>query len=183
MASWSCSKCGEVHDSVPDSYVVDAPWPWFIAPPGSRTHPSLLSGDECILNGKDFFVSGCLEIPIIGRETPFVWGIWVSLSRAKFERQRTLVSDPSRVNELAYFGWLSSRIQIYPDTLLLKTHVHSRPVGMKPYIELEPTEHPLAVEQRNGISEERFQQIAEAMQHEWLHPEWNRGDGVDGSRL
>jgi hypothetical protein len=49
--------------------------------------------------------------------------------------------------------------------MILKTRVHSRNVGMAPYIELEPTEHPLAVEQRRGISPNRVWEIAELMQH------------------
>jgi hypothetical protein len=61
---------------------------------------------------------------------------------------------------------------MYPDTLLLKTHVHSR-VGMRPCIELEPTNHPLAVEQRVGISGERVREIAELFEHKWLHPQWD----------
>ncbi len=43
--------------------------------------------------------------------------------------------------------------------------VHTRPVGARPLIELEPTDHPLAVEQRDGISWDRIQQIAELARH------------------
>lgn len=50
-------------------------------------------------------------------------------------------------------------------TLGVKTHVHTEPVGTRPHIVLEPTEHPLAVEQRTGITVERVQRIAEAILH------------------
>ncbi len=73
-----------------------------------------------------------------------------------------------------YFGWLCSRLQIYPDTLLLKTHVHPRAAGTRPYIELEPTDHPLAVEQRNGITSARVREIGELVEHKWLHRDWGR---------
>jgi hypothetical protein len=55
------------------------------------------------------------------------------------------------------FGWLSTSIPCYPETINLKTMVHTRSVGVRPYIELEPTEHqhPLAIEQREGIAIER----------------------------
>jgi hypothetical protein len=36
--------------------------------------------------------------------------------------------------------------------LSLKTMVHTQPVGVRPSIELEPTDHPLAIEQREGIT-------------------------------
>lgn len=32
---------------------------------------------------------------------------------------------------------------------------------MAPYVELEPTDHPLAIEQRNGITLERVKEIQE----------------------
>jgi integrase len=41
------------------------------------------------------------------------------------------------------------------------------------YKELEPTDHPLAVEQRQGIGQNRVRDIAELIQHRWLHPEWD----------
>ena len=47
-------------------------------------------------------------------------------------------------------NWL--RLPCYPDTVNLKTNVHTRAVGERPFIDVEPTDHPLAVEQRNGIT-------------------------------
>ncbi|WP_430001461.1 DUF2199 domain-containing protein [Metabacillus fastidiosus] len=42
------------------------------------------------------------------------------------------------------FGWLSNSIPCYPGSINLKTIVYTRSVGVRHYIELEPTEHPLA---------------------------------------
>ncbi len=78
------------------------------------------------------------------------------------------------MNEPPYFGWLSTRIDcFYPDTAALKTNVRSRRVGDRPFVELEPTEHPLSKEQRGGLTAARLVQIAELIQHGWKHPEWN----------
>ena len=50
-------------------------------------------------------------------------------------------------------NWLASRLGFYEeDTLSLKTRAHFRGDGMRPSIELEPTDHPFAVHQREGIS-------------------------------
>jgi hypothetical protein len=57
------------------------------------------------------------------------------------------------------------RIWLYPDTLNLKTMVHLRDGGIRPFVELEPTEHPLAVEQRTGITHDRVAEIYEKMLH------------------
>lgn len=68
--------------------------------------------------------------------------------------------------EEPYFGWLSTDLFLYsPSTINLKTHVHTRPIGQRLFIELEPTDHPLAVGQRTGIAMERVRKIAEAVLH------------------
>lgn len=65
------------------------------------------------------------------------------------------------------FGWLSTALPIYPlETLSLPTLVHTRPVGLRPLVELEPSDHPLAIEQRNGITRARVQELAEAILHD-----------------
>ena len=65
------------------------------------------------------------------------------------------------------FGCLTTELPIYPvSTLSLKTNVRTRPVGERPLIELEPTDHPLAVEQREGITLARVIEIAERVLHD-----------------
>ncbi len=171
LETWKCSRCGEVHSTIP-GYSFAAPWPWYTTPESERS-TSVLTDNECILLGEDYFVRGCIEIPVAGQNDPFIWGVWVSLSRDNFYRQQSLRKDPKRIEEPPYLGRLSSRIQVYPDTLLLKARVHSRSVGLAPFLELQPTNHPLAVEQRNGIDLDRVQEISELMEHRWLHPEWD----------
>ncbi|MFD7900376.1 DUF2199 domain-containing protein [Streptomyces sp. NPDC059743] len=42
---------------------------------------------------------------------------------------------------------ITTELPVYsPSTIGLKTHVHTTPVGERPFIELEPTDRPLAVE-------------------------------------
>ena len=64
-----------------------------------------------------------------------------------------------------FFGWLNAWLKPYPDTVSLKTMVHIRDSGIRPYIELQPTDHPLAVEQRNGITVERVAELYALMMH------------------
>ena len=134
MDNWKCSSCGEIHSGIP-GYGFDAPWPWYTTSEDERVASDILTADYCILRNEDFFVRACIEVSVIDQIEPFVWGVWVSLSHDNFERARDLAGDSNRRREPPYFGWLSSRIQIYPDTLLLKTHVHSRSVGTRPFVE------------------------------------------------
>jgi hypothetical protein len=65
--------------------------------------------------------------------------------------------------EAPKFGWLCNNISLYPPTMGLKTNLHLRGGGPRPSIELEPTDHPLAIEQRHGISLKRVEEIAAAL--------------------
>jgi hypothetical protein len=94
-----------------------------------------------------------------------VWTVWTSLSRQNFRRLLDHWDDSEREKEPPYFGWLCTLLPTYPDTLNLKTHVHTRTIGLRPFVELEPTDHPLAIEQSKGISTERVAAIAEAVLH------------------
>jgi hypothetical protein len=50
-------------------------------------------------------------------------------------------------------GRLSTVLPVYDEpTLDLRATVHAQPVGFRPHIRLEPTAHPLAVEQGRGIT-------------------------------
>lgn len=119
----------------------------------------VLTDDVCVLDEAHFFIYGCLEIPIVGEEDPFIWNVWVSLSADNFFKFIDLWDEPARVDLDPMFGWLSTELPIYPDTINLKTNVHMRGVGLRPLIELEPTNHPLAIEQRNGITRSRVDDI------------------------
>ena len=70
-------------------------------------------------------------------------------------------------NEPPFFGWLNTSLpnEIYPETLSLKTNVYLKNNNLRPFVHLEPTEHPLAIEQRTGITMERVKEIAEIIMH------------------
>lgn len=124
---------------------------------------SELTPDQCVIKDSHFFVHGLIEIPVHDSPDgePFSWGVWVSLSEANFGRMHDLWESPEREQELPYFGWLSTELSLYPEsTINLKTNVHTRAVGLRPLVELEPTDHPLAVEQREGITMARVREFA-----------------------
>ena len=63
------------------------------------------------------------------------------------------------------FGWLNAWLKPYPEMINLKTRAHLRDHGLRPLIQVEPTDHPLALEQRNGISIDRVAEIYATMMH------------------
>jgi hypothetical protein len=74
------------------------------------------------------------------------------LSKQNFLRYRGFLAQDPPEGEGPYFGWFSNRLPGYPDTLNLKTHLMLQRGGMRPLVQLEPTDHPLAVHQREGIN-------------------------------
>ena len=163
MPGYHCHRCGQHHGDLPLHYGFHAPAYWYGVPEDERSRRCLLSSNQCVIDEEHFFIVGNLELPIIGSEDRFSWDLWVSLSADNFARAFKLWVQPGRESEPPCFGWLSSSVPGYPETLSLKTMIHTRPVGVRPLIELEPTDHPLAVEQRDGITWERVQQIAETI--------------------
>jgi len=159
-----CSRCGEAHEGVP-GFGWDYPISYVAIPERERSERCSLTPDTCVIDGHNFFVRGCLEIPVLGGSDPFVWGVWVSLSDRSFSEFEAAFSLPARAHIGPFFGWLESHIHPYPETINLKTRVHLRNDGVRPQIELEPTEHPLALEQRHGISTERVRELFELMTH------------------
>ena len=160
-----CATCKEFHASLPMEFGFDVPLLYDTIPAEERDTRCELTSDLCVVDEKHFFIRGCLEIPVVDGNGPFVWGVWASLSKENFNRTVELWKAGGRENEPPYFSWLSNRLPLYPETLNLKTHVHTRPVGQRPFVELEPTDHPLAVEQRQGITLTQVREITAALLH------------------
>ncbi len=161
---FTCSRCGESHD-LPMSFVFGAPVYWYGIPEDERSYRALLDEDLCVIDNKHFFIKGRIRIPVHESTHHFVWVAWVSLSETSFKRAVAAWEQSGREEEPPYFGWLSSEVPGYPSTRNLKTLVHTCPLGERPEVELEPTDHPLAREQREGVSLARVQEMIEAALH------------------
>ncbi|RJS62751.1 DUF2199 domain-containing protein [Priestia filamentosa] len=154
-------NCHHSIAELPMSYGSDAPCHYYNTLERARENRFELYPEICVMDQQHFFVRGCLEIPVLDSKETFIWDVWVSLSEENFGRTIHLWEREEREQEPPYFGWLSTFIPGYPDTVNLKTNVHTRSIGRRPFIELEPTDHPLAIEQREGISLERIAEIKE----------------------
>jgi len=162
--SFRCSCCGKIHEGSP-SFGYKAP-DTYLEQPAEIKEAGALSGDLCQYEDEDgphYFIRVCLEIPIHGVDQPFVWGVWVSLSKQSFDRYIETYDSPDTNDQ--YFGWLCNSLPFYPETFPMKTQVHPRGNNTRPYIELEENDHPLAIDFHNGITISRAQEIAEIAAH------------------
>lgn len=165
IPGFECSRCGRWHDQLPFAYHAPAPVYWSEA---SAQHPeSALGEEQCILNGEHFFVRGRIRIPVLDADEDFEWGVWVSLSEENFVRMGDAWEQEGREREEPMFGWLSNELSVYDEpTLNLPALVRTQPVGLRPLVELETdADHPLAREQRDGITLARVQELAERLLH------------------
>jgi hypothetical protein len=147
---------------------VNEPAGWEVtADPSSRRWGELFE-EQAILHGPEgeeaWFIRGNIEIPVEDG-TRLTYTVWLSISQQNLERAHELWLDERRVQEPPYFAWLWADLPGYPPTRQLKTMLHNRPPGQRPLVELEPTHHPLSVEQRSGITTERLFHLGSLVLH------------------
>ena len=154
--AYRCATCGEIHEELPD-IGVDRPDQWWDIPEDERDDRIKLTSDTCIIDD-DYFIRGVIEIPLLNNDEHFGFGVWVSQKKEHF-LEYVNHWDSSEIGP--FFGWLCTRLACYKeDTFLLKTKAHFRGKEVRPLIELEPTEHPLSVAQRQGMSLDKAWEIA-----------------------
>lgn len=147
MTPYLCPTCGKEHADLPH---IGSPAPYQWSRELADDPDSSLTDELCIIQGRDFFVRGVIEIPVHGYEYEFGWGVWVSHKKENFETYRDHF-DSAEIGP--FFGWLSTEISYFPEsTLSLKTAVHYRGGSIRPRIVLAESGHPLYLHQHQGIS-------------------------------
>ena len=165
LTGFDCHVCGRHHAVLPLSYSVKAPVAAAAVPKDELEQRVVLTADQCVIDGRFYYVRGRFAVPVHGLDEPFIWGVWARLRPEDFYQTNKLWTDPRRVDEPAYAGLLNSELPLYGDTMNLPVHVVTQPVGRRPHFFVVNTKHPLAVEQRDGLSMERVIEIAELMLH------------------
>jgi len=160
-----CPTCGAALPDVPLCYGAEAPWRELGVRDEELERRVILSPDQCVVDERDCFIRGHIDIPIVGSTETFSWSVWCSLSGESFLHAMERWTAEDRTDDLPYFGWLMTRLPVYPDTLRLETSVKSREVGRVPLVTIERLDHPLAIEQRTGITRARIEELAHLLLH------------------
>ena len=153
-----CRTCGEWHTDLP-ALEVPSPRNLLVIPEAERVARCILETDFCMIDEAEFYVRALLQLPIVGFDRSFVWMVWVSLDKADFVRSVEAFDESKRSHIGPFVGWLDSSLPFYPETRALKARVHLQDDFQRPLIELEPTEHPLAIEQHRGMRIDRAADI------------------------
>ena len=163
--TWTCRCCGQSFDTLPMEYAVPAPRNWFAIAEAERATRAQLTSDLCIIDGTERYVRGCLEVPVLDSPEHLEFGVWVSISEQSLDRILELWDAPDLDDEPPRFGWLATWLRGYPEPHEIRCHVHLRSGGLRPRIVLQPTSYPLSVEQHDGITLGRVQEIAAQSGH------------------
>lgn len=150
---WKCSTCGGEHEGTPFSFAADFPDPYANIARDERDHRAEISSDQCVIDGKQFFIRGCLEIPIIGESEPFLFGVWSGVWENDFDLLQESWHEEGREKRLGPLkGRLANSLATYPETLNLKLTIRVQPVGVRPLFIVDEPEHQLAHQQTHGIT-------------------------------
>ena len=90
MFRFTCTACGEVHEGMP-AFGWPHPIYYTAVPEEERAARCVLTSDMCMIDGEDFFVRGCIEIPVHGQDESFSWGVWTTLSEKSFREYEDIV--------------------------------------------------------------------------------------------
>ncbi len=163
---YMCKTCGQSHAGLPFSFA--ASYPDMIAniTPGERDIRAVVASDQCVLDSKWFFVRGLVEIPIIGKSEPFLWGLWAAVLEHVYDEMSDCWELKGRENSRGpYKGRLANALSDYPGTLNLKLSIALQAVGCRPLFTIEDADHPLGRQQRVGITQREANEIATLLLH------------------
>ncbi|MEQ1617459.1 MAG: DUF2199 domain-containing protein [Terricaulis sp.] len=160
MMTFICSVCGGEHSELP-ALALFRPDHWLSFSPEQQLEGELTS-DWCMTPDGHYFVRCSLLLPIDGApDRTFAFGVWSSLSEDNFKHYVLAFNDKGQSKLGNMFGWLSNELPgDFAGSLHLKCQVWPQDDRQRPLIELEPTDHPLARAQREGISFEYAQRLA-----------------------
>lgn len=166
--AFKCTCCDQVHEGSP-SIGFKAPDHYAGLTEEQKRSWGKLSTDLCEIadgEGTDYFIRAVLEVPIVGVDDPFLWGVWVSLSEKSYRRYVETYDSP-QVGE-GFFGWVCNNIPSYPYPSARPADVIVQGGNQRPKVFLHQADReddPLVIDQVHGISIEKAQRLAEHVMH------------------
>jgi hypothetical protein len=151
--SYVCSCCGLEHSGLPLSFAADFPDPYANLNKEDRDARALIASDQCIIDHEQFYIRGCIELPIRNSTEIFLLGVWASVHEKDYDEIEQHWESDGRERKIGpYKGRLANSLSLYPETLNLKLEIKIQPVGTRPRFFLEDTEHAMTVEQKTGLA-------------------------------
>lgn len=136
------------------------PVDYFAIPPDERERRVHITSDLCSIDDERYFIRGYLPLPVHDNEQEFGWGVWAEVAAPSFFRYLELY-ETNGSDEPPFRGRLAADLGCYqPSTYQLPIQVQPRRAEDRPLLIFpNHVHHPLASEQRTGITMERVYEI------------------------
>jgi hypothetical protein len=157
-----CQTCGKEHSGLPLDIGFKRPADYFEVPEHERDTRCELTSDWCIIDGRHYFLRGCLFIPVRDSGDDFVWGMWAEVSQQTFERYREL-RDSDGSQEPSHAGTFCGEPRGYAGLDRHPLSVQFGPADKRPRFTLKPSDHLMYNEQQAGITQHRVHEILQMM--------------------
>jgi len=160
-----CSVCGEFHAERLLDIRLALPEPIHALDEGERARRAWLAEDFAVLDERHFYLRGLLEIPVLELDSRFGYGVWLEVQQEDFQYLLEHWGDPAQDSFDPVAATLANELAPYDGTEGL--HVAVQPVSAEslPSVRLLADEHPLCLDQRNGISAARSEELAATVLH------------------
>jgi len=157
-SSYVCSVCQRSHEGLPTDTAYTLPDDLWAIAAEEREGRAKWTTDLCQF-GERYFIRGVLFIPFTERSGSYGWGVWVEVKSSDFKHYVALY-DKDGSQEPKVSGLLANRVPLHEDSLGLPVLVQFGSSTQRPTITFPPeASHPFAVEQTEGVDENRLHAI------------------------
>lgn len=157
MNSFVCSTCGDSHEGMPTDFGWKLPDEVWAVPESERSTRAKFDSDRCQF-GERFFIRCILALPFTEQPGYYAWGVWVEIPESDFWRYIELYEKDGRA-EPVIAGSIANSVPGYMSTVGLAVEVQLQDERSRPSVRVVDGGHPFALEQRHGISNQRYHDI------------------------
>jgi hypothetical protein len=153
-----CTHCGRdlaEHEMDIGFQLPDVVWG---LPEAERAARTKYSADLCVLDETRHFLRGVVYLPVRGLRDRFGLGLWAEVTKAVFDRYLDIY-DTDATHEPDAYGVLANAPASYESMLGHGVTIHFGLKTQRPTFALNPSDHLLCREQREGISDARLHEL------------------------
>lgn len=148
----ACATCGKSHEGELFELAYLRPDAVVAMDSVARSAHVRESNDICVIDDERFFVRATLPLNVHESAEDYRIGVWVELPKASFERVRELWSAPDQASEPPFAAALANDVRHHPGSLGHAVLLQLTGPTTRPAVSFPDPVHPLAIEQRDGVS-------------------------------
>ena len=159
MRTEPCAICGRRHAPLEPTVGYVKPAAFFVVPAAERAARVKINTDLCSIDDRFFLIRGVARVPYTDvADDHFEWGLWAQVSESAFRRALELW-EVDGSGEPPFDGLVSAEPPGYDGLMDHPCKVQLIDATQRPLITLEPSDHLMCREQRDGITRRRMHEI------------------------